>query len=178
MKKGYSDKTFHLIDWNTVKSAGKSLTSTEQTWLMKQTRNVCATGCQQRQRKYWCNFNCSCCNEWDKNAMHILACCKPSATMVMEDNILILKKELKKLGTHPGIIHILIYTLFDRGASTFVHNIPDNDVGGGKIYAAITIAAKAQDMIPFHNIFEGHIMSVWRKAQDKSLLSEGKHYKI
>ena len=69
--------------------------------------------------------------------------------------------------THPAIAETILFTLYDRGQSSFHSNIPTNeDEEETVVFEAIQTAAKEQDQLSFTYIFEGHIVKKWGIAQD------------
>ena len=85
----------------------------------------------------------------------------------LADGVYNMEKELRKMRAHPTIANTLLYTLYDRGNSSFQSNIPtNNNTEETDVFEAIQTAAKEQEHIPFTYIIEGHIVKRWSVAQD------------
>ena len=166
-RKGYNDHQFDSIDWCAIEAAGKTMTKTEKTWLMKHVGRYNATGRQLLRRKYWQDSKCPRCNCCNEDSNHVLVCPDVTAMETLADGICNVEHELKKMRTHPAIAETLLFTLYDRGRSSFHSNIPTNDNEEDvEVFRAIWTAAQEQDQIPFMYIFEGHIVKKWSIAQD------------
>ena len=101
-------------------------------------------------------------------------CPEVSATETLADGVYNLEKELNKIRTHPAIANTILFTLFDRGNSSFQSNIPTNmNAEERDVLEAIETAAKEQDQIPFTYIFEGHIVKKWGFAQEIAYQKSG-----
>ena len=134
---------------------------------MKHVGHFSATGRQQLRHKYWQDSRCPRCGTRDEDSPHVVLCTAHEAVAHLADNIYWLEEELKKLGTHSCVTRTLIYTLFDQGNSSFAKNVPRRrEKMPRKIYDAIKSAAVQQDAIAYQNIFDGHIVAEWGKAQE------------
>ena len=177
-RRGYSDRQFDSIDWNAIEAAGKTLTKTEKTWLMKHVGRYNATGRQLLRRKYWRDSKCPRCQCRNEDSTHILLCTEVSATETFADGVYNLEVELNKLRTHPAIATTILFTLFDRGNSSFQSNIPTSvPAEESEIFEAIEMAASEQDQIPFEYIFEGHIVKKWNYAQAMAYRKTGNNHR-
>lgn len=85
----------------------------------------------------------------------------------LSDNIYSMEEDLKRMRTHPAIADTILYTLYDRGSSTFESNIPpQRNIANSEILNILVQAAREQDQIHFTYIFKGHIVKKWSAAQD------------
>ena len=141
---------------------------------MKHVGRYNATGRQLLRRKYWRDSKCPRCQCRNEDSTHILMCPEVSATETLADGVYNLEKELNKIRTHPAIANTILFTLFDRGNSSFQSNIPTNmNAEERDVLEAIETAAKEQDQIPFTYIFEGHIVKKWGFAQEIAYRKSG-----
>ena len=118
-------------------------------------------------RKYWIDSKCPRCKCRNEDSNHIVIYLDATSMSKLADNIYNMEEDLKRIRTHPSIAKKKLYTLYDRGSSSFESNIPtQRSIDDSEIYHIITQAAKEQDQIPFTYIFEGHIVKKWSAAQD------------
>ena len=100
-QKGYSNQQFDSIDWNAIEAAGRTMTKTEKTWLMKHVGRYNATGRQLLRRKYWQDSKCPRCNCSNEDSQHVLTCPSIPALDTLSDGIYNMKHKLKNEDT-PG----------------------------------------------------------------------------
>ena len=166
-KRGYSEQTFDCIDWAAVKHARKSMSTAERTWLTKHVGRYNPTGCQMLRRKYWSDSRCPRCDEPDEDLTHVVTCTHPEVTELRKDLIIQMSDEMKRYGTLDAIRMTIVLTLLDDQTESFSSNVPEFD-GSYQygIHKLLLQAASEQDTIGKQNFFDGHVSSMWRKAQE------------
>ena len=166
-RKGYLKETFDSIDWESIEHAGRSLSNGERAWLMKHVGRYNPVGRQLRQQEYWTDSKCPRCGGTNEDSNHVILCPHPTALTTLADSALLLETHLCNLMTHPLIVETIVMTVHDRGHSTFTMNLPvqPTDVPN-ELYNLIRQAAQAQDRIGFIPLFEGHIATAWKDAQE------------
>ena len=163
-KKGIlAEDAFDQVDWKATAKAIETYPPLFRLWAAKHVHNWSGVAQRMKEWKFWDSDTCPCCHGTVETTRHVSICPDERMAEVWNEKLDGLEAWLEDVDTDPNITVCIMATLRTR---TPLSRFEDNAA------PSIAAAARAQDIIGWHNLTEGRISKLWRRRQHRHLQAQ------